>query len=85
MKNQKIKAQSSEELKQSIKTIKAIVGMLIGTSVLLLGTVLYLFFVKKDSSMLPLLFVLIGSMAIVAINLRQAKRMKAELDFRQKK
>ncbi len=82
MKNEKIKTQSSEQLRQSIKTIKVIVGMLIGTSVLLLLTVLYLFIFKNDSSVLPLLIVTIGSTVIVIINLKQAKLMQAELDSR---
>ncbi len=82
MKNEKIKTQSSEQLRQSIKTIKVIVGMLIGTSVLLLLTVLYLFLFKKDNSALPLLIVMIGSAIIVLINLKQARLMQAELDSR---
>lgn len=82
MKNEKIKAQSSEQLKQSIKTIKAIVAMLIGTSILVLLTVPYLFIFKKDSSALPLLVVTIGSAIIVIINLKQAKMMQAELNSR---
>lgn len=82
MKNEKIKTQSSEQLKQNIKTIKVIVGMLIGTSILLLLTVLYLFLFKKDSSALPLLIVTIGSAIIVIINLKQARLMQAELDSR---
>lgn len=82
MKNEKIKTQSSEQLRQSIKTIKVIVGMLIGTSVLLLLTVLYLFLFKNDSSALPLLIVTIGSTVIVIINLKQARLMQTELDSR---
>lgn len=82
MKNQKIKTQSSEQLRQNIKTIKAIVAMLIGTSILVLLTVLYLFIFKKDSSALPLLIVTIGSAIIVIINLKQAKMMQAELNSR---
>lgn len=82
MKNEKIKTQSSEQLRQNIKTIKAIVAMLIGTSILVLLTVLYLFIFKKDSSALPLLIVTIGSAIIVIINLKQAKVMQAELNSR---
>ncbi|UII78071.1 hypothetical protein [Flagellimonas sp. CMM7] len=82
MKNKKIKTQSSEQLRQNIKTIKAIVAMLIGTSILVLLTVLYLFIFKKDTSALPLLIVTIGSAIIVIINLKQAKIMQAELNSR---
>ncbi|MEO9512397.1 MAG: hypothetical protein ABJX94_03335 [Flavobacteriaceae bacterium] len=82
MKNNNIKSRSSVELKQNIKTIKTIVGMLIGTSIVLLLTVLYLFLFKKNSSSLPLLMVTVISAFIAIINLKQAKLMRTELDSR---
>lgn len=82
MKNDKITSQSSDQLTQSIKTIKTIVGMLIGTSIVLLFTVLYLYFFKKNSSSLPLLIITVVSAFIAIINLKQARLMQAELDSR---
>ena len=71
---------TTEKLEKQLKTLRFATGLLSGLLIVLLGTVIYVSITQNEIS--PLLVTPIALSAIIPLNLKRMKEMKAEIGNR---
>lgn len=81
MKTEKLTEKTTEELKKTEKSLKAITGMLLGTLIVLFGLSLYITFTKGFT---PLIIIPIALLPIGIVNFNTINNIKKEINSRTK-
>ncbi|MEZ7527113.1 redox-active disulfide protein 2 [Cloacibacterium normanense] len=79
MKNEKLTDKSTEELKKTEKSLKAITGILLGSLIVLFGLSLYINFTKGFT---PLTIIPIALLPIAIVNFNTINNIKKEINSR---